>query len=58
MTGADKDGNYQFVEVPPGRYSVLVQETGYQDYTVGLVTVRPGETVKMGEIKMSPAAVH
>jgi hypothetical protein len=54
-TGADKEGNYQFVEVPPGRYSILVQESGFQDYTVALVTVRPGETVKMAEIKMSPA---
>jgi hypothetical protein len=58
ITGADKDGNYQFVDVPPGRYSILVQESGYQDYTVALVTVQPGETVKMPEIKMSPAATH
>jgi hypothetical protein len=58
ITGADKDGNYQFVDVPPGRYSILVQESGYRDYTVALVTVHPGETVKMAEIKMSPAASH
>jgi hypothetical protein len=58
ITGADKEGDYQFVDVPPGRYSILVQESGYQDYTVALVTVRPGETVKMPEIKMIPAATH
>lgn len=55
ITGADKDGNYQFVDVPPGRYSIVVQENGYEDYKVALVTVHPGETVKMAEIKMSPA---
>lgn len=58
VTGADKDGTYQFVDVPPGRYSILVQESGYQDYKIALVTVHPGETVKMDEIKMSPARAH
>ena len=57
-TGADKQGFYQFVDVPPGRYSIVVKMSGYSDYTVRLVTVHPGETVKMPVIKMSPAAAH
>jgi hypothetical protein len=57
-TGADKQGIYQFVEVPPGRYSIVVRKSGYRDYTVTLVTVYPGETVNMPEIKMSPVAAH
>ena len=57
-TGTDKQGYYQFVDVPPGSYSLLVQQTGYQDYKVALVTVHSGETVKMPEIKMSPAKSH
>jgi Carboxypeptidase regulatory-like domain len=57
-TGADKQGIYQFVDVPPGRYSIVVRMGGYRDYTVRLVTVHPGETVKMPVIKMSPAAAH
>ncbi len=55
-TGADKKGIFQFVEVPPGHYSIVVKKSGYRDYTVPVVTVRPGETVKMPEIKMLPAA--
>jgi hypothetical protein len=57
-TGADKQGVYQFVEVPPGRYSIVVRKSGYLDYTVPLVTVYPGETVNMPEIKMSPVVTH
>jgi hypothetical protein len=57
-TGADQKGIYQFVDVPPGRYSIVVKMSGYRDYTVRLVTVRPGETVKMPVIKMSSAAAH
>jgi hypothetical protein len=57
-TGADKQGFYQFVDVPEGRYSIVVRKSGYQDYTVPEVTVRPGETVNMPEIKMSPVASH
>ncbi len=54
-TVTDKDGIYQFVDVPPGRYSILVKRSGYRDYNVSLVNVRPGQTVKMPVIKMSPA---
>ncbi len=54
-TGADRQGIYQFVEVSPGHYSILVKESGYRDYKIPVVTVRPGETVNMPDIKMSPA---
>ncbi len=57
-TGADKQGFYQFVEVPPGHYSIVVKKSGYRDYTVPLVTVYPGETVKMPDIKMSTVATQ
>jgi Carboxypeptidase regulatory-like domain len=53
-TGADQRGFYQFVDVPPGRFSILLRNSGYRDYTVPLVTVYPGETVTMPEIKMFP----
>ena len=56
--GADKQGFYEFVDVPPGRYSIVVKMKGYRDYTVPQVTVHPGETVRMPEIKMSSAATH
>ncbi len=55
-TGADKQGIYHFVEVPPGRYSIVVRKKGYQDYKVTLVTVHPGEKVNMPEIKMAPGS--
>ncbi|HEY6341959.1 MAG TPA: carboxypeptidase-like regulatory domain-containing protein [Bryobacteraceae bacterium] len=55
-TGTDDKGFYQFVDVPEGRYSIVVKKTGYRDYEIPVVTVRGGETVNMPEIKMSPAA--
>ena len=57
-TSADEKGFYQFVEVPEGRYSIVVKKKGYRDYKIPLVTVRPGETVNMPEIKMSIAGSH
>jgi hypothetical protein len=57
-TGADKRGFYEFVEVPPGHYSIVVKMKGYREYTIPQVTVRPGETVRMPEIKMSSSAAH
>jgi hypothetical protein len=57
-TGTDQQGIYQFVEVPEGRYSILVTKSGYRDYGVPLIRVRAGETVDMPEIKMAPAATH
>jgi hypothetical protein len=55
-TGADRQGIYQFVELSPGHYSILVKKGGYRDYKIPVVTVRPGETVNMPDIKMSPVA--
>jgi hypothetical protein len=52
-TGADKQGFYQFVNVPAGRYSIVVSMRGYRAYTVPLVTVRGSQRVRMPEIKMS-----
>ncbi len=53
-TGADEKGFYQFVDVPEGRYSIVVKKTGYRDYKISTVTVRAGETVNIPDIKMSP----
>lgn len=50
----DKNGIFQFVDLPPGRFSIKFQKRGYRDNTVPEVTVRPGEAVKMPDIKMSP----
>lgn len=52
---SDEHGFYQFVEVPPGHYSLVAKKKGYRDYTVSLVTVYPGQTVQMMDIKMSSA---
>jgi hypothetical protein len=57
-TGTDAKGFYQFVDVPEGRYSIVVKKKGYRDYQIPEVTVRGGETVNMPEIKMSSAARH
>jgi Carboxypeptidase regulatory-like domain len=52
ITDSDKSGFFQLVDLPPGHFSILVHKSGYRDYTVSSVTVRPGETVKMPDIKM------
>jgi hypothetical protein len=51
----DSGGAYQFVEVPPGRYSIKAQKTGYRDVTLSLVTVSPGQTVDSSDMTMVPA---
>lgn len=53
-TGTDKYGIFQFVDLSPGHFSITVQKRGYRDYTVPVVNVRPGEAVKMPDIRMSP----
>jgi Carboxypeptidase regulatory-like domain len=50
----DKDGTFQFIDLSPGRFSIMVQKRGYRDYTIDLVNLRPGEAVKIPEIKISP----
>jgi Carboxypeptidase regulatory-like domain len=54
-TAADKQGFYQFVNVPEGRYSIVVRMKGYEDFTVPLLTLRGSQKLKMPVIKMSPA---
>jgi len=50
----DRRGLYQFVFVPPGRYSIMVETNGYLNCTIPLVSVYPGQEVIVPEIKMSP----
>ena len=55
-TGTDDKGFYEFIDVPEGRYSIIVKKKGYRDYEIPEVTLRGSETLNMPEIKMSPAA--
>ena len=55
-TVADRQGIYDFVDVPEGRYSIVVRKQGYRDSRIPEVTVRPGETVDLPKIKMTAAA--
>jgi hypothetical protein len=54
--GSDQQGRYEFVEVPEGRYALTVKKNGYQDYTIPLLSVYPGQRVRMPVIKLSAAA--
>jgi hypothetical protein len=49
---SDSAGVYQFVDLPPGRYSIVAQKRGYTDLTVNLVNVAPGQKVKMADLTM------
>jgi hypothetical protein len=49
------DGAYSIPEVLPGRYSVMAQMTGYEDFTVSSVNVIAGQTVDMADITLVPA---
>lgn len=53
-TVSDTGGAYQFVNLPPGRFSIMAQKYGYRDFTVALVTVASGETVEMAVITLAP----
>lgn len=53
-TGTDQHGIFQFVELSPGRFSLVIQRSGYRDYTIPVVNVRPGEAVKLPDIRMTP----
>ena len=55
MATSGIDGAYAIHDVPPGRYSVMAQMTGYQDFTVSSVTVVAGQTVDMADITLVPA---
>jgi hypothetical protein len=52
-TGTDRQGFYQFVNVPPGRYSIIARMKGYCDYKISWVTLYPGEVLTLPEISMS-----
>lgn len=54
-TANDEKGFFQFVDVPMGRYAIVVSLKGYRNYKIPEVTVRGGETVKLPTIKMSPS---
>lgn len=51
----DSGGVYQFVDLPPGRYSIQAQKSGYRDAALSLVTVAPGQTVDRADMTMEPA---
>lgn len=53
-SGTDQYGIFEFVDLSPGRFSIAVHRKGYRDYMVPVVNVRPGEAVKLPDIRMSP----
>lgn len=55
---AGQKGSWQMVDVPEGRYSIVVTKKGYRDYRMSMVIVRGGETVNLPPIRMSPANGH
>lgn len=52
-TASDAAGAYQFVNLPPGRFSIMAQKNGYLNFTVALVTVASGQTVVMAAITLA-----
>jgi hypothetical protein len=52
---SDNNGIWQFVDLPPGRYSIAAQKKGYLDSKVDLVSVAPGQKVEKIDITMAPA---
>lgn len=52
---SDRGGVYQFVDLPPGRYSIQAQKNGYRDAMLSLVTVAPGQTVDGADMTMEPS---
>lgn len=52
-TATDEHGIFQFVDLAPGHYSIAAHRSGFRDYTIPSVSVRPGEAVRMPDIRMS-----
>ena len=55
MATSGADGAYTVHGVPPGRYSIMAQMTGYQEFTVSSVIVMPGQIVDMADITLVAA---
>jgi hypothetical protein len=55
-SGSDAAGVFQFMDLPPGHYTMLVRKSGYRDYAIRNVTVRPGEDIDLPGIGMTPGS--
>jgi ferric enterobactin receptor len=53
---ADENGKFQFTRVAPGTYSLKISFIGYIDGLVKNVTVKKGEDLDLGTIKLSISA--
>lgn len=53
-TNTDEDGKYEFQQIPPGTYRVIVHAAGFPD-AVETVTIRAGETATLDfRLKLAP----
>lgn len=49
ITGSE--GQFEFNELNPGNYTLLVTKTGYVDYASNTIEVKPGQTAK-GDVQI------
>ena len=56
ITGTE--GQFEFTELVPGNYTLLVTKTGYMDYASNTIEVKPGQTAQ-GDVQLEklPAAL-
>ena len=55
-TAQNLDGEYQFLDLPPGRYSVIVEATGFAKAAVSDVTITVGQKAEL-PVPMQVASV-
>ena len=52
----DEKGEYQLIGLPPGKYSVTVKASGFQDFKIAEIVVAPTQTSR-ADANLTPAAV-
>ena len=56
ITGTE--GQYEFTELVPGNYTLLVTKTGYADYASNTIEVKPGQTAQSDiQMELLPPAL-
>jgi len=53
VTETDKDGFFTFKNVPPGKYTIVLEKEGYLPQRVENVVVTEGATINIGKVKLT-----
>ena len=55
VTGSE--GQFEFTELDPGKYTLIITKTGYVDGVSGTIEVKPGQQAK-GDVQIEKLPLH